>query len=156
MRCSTHTRLLILVLPVILALSACSYQHRWAAVDGDTKELSAQLDAGLDVNTRTPVLRTHLLALAAAHGHVETVKLLLDRGADINAADATGWTALHGAAYFGSAEIIQLLLDRGARIPESNWYTPTLLHLAESRGSQSAIDLLQRVEPKPPSAAAQR
>jgi ankyrin repeat protein len=53
---------------------------------------------------------THEEALAAA-------KLILDLGADVNAIDDNGDTALHGAVYRGGAiPVIQLLADKGARL----------------------------------------
>lgn len=45
---------------------------------------------------------------------VESVKLLLDRGADVNAVDSNGDTAMHGAAYGNFPAVIQLLAERGA------------------------------------------
>jgi ankyrin repeat protein len=45
---------------------------------------------------------------------LELVKLLLDAGAPINAANDHGTTALHGAAYKGANKVVQLLVDRGA------------------------------------------
>ena len=47
---------------------------------------------------------------------VELVKLLLDRGGDVNAANNHGITALHGAAYKASNKVVQLLVDRGAKL----------------------------------------
>ena len=45
----------------------------------------------------------------------ETVKFLLDHGADVNAQDVLdGRTALMGAAHKGRTEVVQLLADRGA------------------------------------------
>ena len=45
----------------------------------------------------------------------ETVKFLLDQGADVNAQDTLdGRTALMGAAHKGRNDIVQLLVDRGA------------------------------------------
>lgn len=132
-------------LGLALFCTGCGYhQSRWAAVDGDTPTLVAQLNAGLDVNTGTPLLGTRLLTLAAAHGHVDTVQALLDKKADVNAADITGWVPLHAAAYGGNPEIIRLLLNRGATVPEGNWYTPTPLELAEMLGHKDAVDLLKK------------
>ena len=45
---------------------------------------------------------------------LEAVKLVLDKGADVNAADFFGTTALHVAAQQGAIDVIQLLLERGA------------------------------------------
>ena len=57
--------------------------------------------------------------MAAKNGHTETVKLLLDRGADIHA-----WNdyALRLAAENGHTETVKLLLDRGADIHAGNDY----------------------------------
>jgi ankyrin repeat protein len=52
---------------------------------------------------------------AARNGHLQTVTALLDWGADVNAADANGWTPLFPAAYWGQrADVVQRLLDTGA------------------------------------------
>lgn len=123
--------------------AGCSYEYRFAAVDGDTAFLSEQLDKGLDVNLEMPVLHTTLLIYAAAHGHTETVKMLVDRGADVNAADVTGWTPLHAAAYGGHPEIIRFLLGRGARLTPDNWYTPTPLDVAEDLHHKEAMEVLR-------------
>src|SRR5438093_686566 len=45
---------------------------------------------------------------------VEAVKMLLDLGADINAVDDNGDTAMHGAAYNNYPLVVKLLGDRGA------------------------------------------
>jgi ankyrin repeat protein len=45
---------------------------------------------------------------------VEAVKMLLDLGADINAVDNNGDTAMHGAAYAQYPLVVKLLADRGA------------------------------------------
>ena len=50
------------------------------------------LDAGVPVNMRTSEGET-LLILASKHGHPETVRLLLEKGADRDAEDSNGNTA---------------------------------------------------------------
>lgn len=50
---------------------------------------------------------------AASNGHIEIVELLLDHGADINAKDVLGATALHQAAAV-QEPVLHLLLKRGA------------------------------------------
>ena len=42
------------------------------------------------------------------------MKLLLDKGADVNAKGEFGWTALTWAAQAGQLEVVRLLKDRGA------------------------------------------
>ena len=45
---------------------------------------------------------------------LEAVKMLLDLGADINAVDSNGDTAMHGAAYGAYPTVVKLLAERGA------------------------------------------
>jgi ankyrin repeat protein len=45
---------------------------------------------------------------------VEAVKMLLDLGADVNAVDDNGDTAMHGAAYGNYPLVVNLLAERGA------------------------------------------
>jgi hypothetical protein len=47
---------------------------------------------------------------------LEAMKLILDLGADVNAANDQGLTALHGAAHKAALGEIQLLVDRGANL----------------------------------------
>lgn len=51
---------------------------------------------------------------AAATCDRETMRMLLDRGADPNARQQLDYTALHGAASRGDIEMAKLLLDHGA------------------------------------------
>ncbi len=47
---------------------------------------------------------------------LEVVKLLIELGADVNAANDHGITALHGAGFKGANKVVQLLVDSGARL----------------------------------------
>ena len=51
-----------------------------------------------------------------AKENLEAVKLLLELGADVNAVDGDGRTALHGAAHKGRNDVVQLLVDHGAKL----------------------------------------
>ncbi|MBV9218501.1 MAG: ankyrin repeat domain-containing protein [Methylobacteriaceae bacterium] len=64
--------------------------------------------------------RHRALALAAQHGHVEIVRLLLDAGEDPNRYNPEGQhshsTPLHQAVLTGNEALVRLLVERGARL----------------------------------------
>ncbi len=62
---------------------------------------------------------------------LEAVKLAVELGADVNATDEIGQTALHAAAYTGSDAIIQFLADHGANVNVQDKYGQTPLSIAE-------------------------
>jgi ankyrin repeat protein len=47
---------------------------------------------------------------------IESIRMLLDAGADINAAEDRGQTALHGAGFWGWNQLVQFLADSGANL----------------------------------------
>jgi uncharacterized protein len=57
---------------------------------------------------------------------IASIKLCLDAGADVNAADNQGQTALHGAAQKGWDQVVQFLVDHGAKldIKDKRGHTP--------------------------------
>ncbi|HEY0779153.1 MAG TPA: ankyrin repeat domain-containing protein, partial [Gemmatirosa sp.] len=65
------------------------------------------------------------LIFAAALGHVDAVAFLLDRGVDVRATDAQGFTALHWAAARGHAPVVAVLLDHGAPLDVRTVYRGT-------------------------------
>ena len=88
-------------------------------------------------------------------GSIEIIKMLLDRGMDINAANEQGLTALHGAVQRGQGvgngsgeKIIALLAERGAKLDVKDKKGRTPLELA--RAGQGLI--LNRVEDSGPAA----
>lgn len=91
-----------------------------AAVENCRQRRSAEalrfmLDHGLDPNhAYGPVPRT-LLMNAATDGCVEAVKLLVERGADVNKRFASGPTAYEMAKGYGGPAVTQVLLDAGAQ-----------------------------------------
>lgn len=54
------------------------------------------------------------IVLAAEHGHAPAVKALLSAGADVQATDSDGNTALACAALKGRVTVVQALLAAGA------------------------------------------
>lgn len=68
---------------------------------------------------------------------LEAVKLTVELGADVNAANAGGFTALHGAAIRGANSVVQFLFDRGARLDAKDRAGRTALTIAEEGAGDS-------------------
>jgi uncharacterized protein len=115
-----------------------------AASTADVPLLKKLLELGADPKLPNAQRTTPLLAAAGvgvgapeeAPGTepevLETVKLLVKLGADVNAVDANGETAMHGAAYRNHPKVVQLLADKGARIavwnrPNKSGLTPLVI-----------------------------
>ena len=62
---------------------------------------------------------------------LEAVRLALAWGADVDAVDAEGNTALHGAAIRGANSTVRLLLEEGAQIDARNTRGRMPLDIAE-------------------------
>jgi ankyrin repeat protein len=60
------------------------------------------------------MLRVTPLHSAASGGHAAIIKLLLEHGADPNAAQDGGFTPLHSAAQNDDRESVEALLEAGA------------------------------------------
>jgi|GEM_PF-6435518 len=79
---------------------------------------------------------------ASLHGHFDTVRRLLDQGADINAKGNTGATALMMACWWGHVDIVRLLLDRGANVNAKGLDGYTALMEAARYGRFEIAELL--------------
>jgi ankyrin repeat protein len=81
---------------------------------GSVADVRRLLDGGLSANAATAAGGTTVLMAAAPD--VEKMKLLLDRGADVNARAKSRYSALMVAAQYQEGDAaINLLLDRGAQ-----------------------------------------
>ena len=101
---------------------------------GRPESVAVLLDAG--------VHPSHGLYSATCSGGIELVRLLVKRGADVNAVSATGHTALHGAAAYGRTLETIFLLNRGAD-PEARTASGCMpLYEAVDYGNWSVVRLL--------------
>ena len=114
------------------------------------------LAAGGDPHVAADDNTTALMAAASVGGrppmgfsrHLDTPKMLeavqvaLGEGADINAVNGEGQTAMHGAAKLRSTDLIRLLADNGARVDvtDNEGETPLSLSGATARYDESDTD----------------
>ena len=105
------------------------------------------LSGALLAASATPVLPRAAadapVADAAMRRDGAKVRLLLKQGADVNAAQGDGMTALHWAASHGDVDEARMLISAGARldaVTRNGNYTP--LHLAAKGGNVAAVRTL--------------
>jgi ankyrin repeat protein len=122
-----------------------------AASIGDLERVKELLDQDPSLANRVSEYVTYYIASgaplknAAARGHIEIVKLLLERGADPNLPEegiAPHGHALYSAAANGHYEIAKLLLERGAYPNPEVESSADALSRAISNSDQPMIDLL--------------
>ena len=110
----------------------------WAVPDLEKTQLL--LAAGADVNAQSADSRTPLLIAAGLRHSAPAVRLLLDKGASINAR-APGLigetTPLLQAAFIGDDETFALLLNRGAELES---IAPFALGLGSRAGCKGCVD----------------
>jgi ankyrin repeat protein len=70
---------------------------------------------------------------------ITAIGMLLDKGADVNAVNDAGDTAMHAAAFRGSTNIIKFLLSKQANLRAKNKQGRTPLDTALSRRGASAV-----------------
>jgi hypothetical protein len=96
---------------------------------------------GMPIDDRNEHDETPLM-IASIKGYLETAKLLLDNGADVN---KPGWTPLHYAASKGNIEMIRLLLEENAYIDTAspNGTTPLMMAAGYSSNPLACKVLLE-------------
>ena len=100
--------------------------------------------AGASIQASSPV------ADAAMKGDADMVRALVRQGADVNAAQTDGMTALHWAALNGDVKTMDILLVAGATTESlTRVGAYTALHLASSRGHAPAVARLLAAGSKP-------
>jgi TolB-like protein len=72
----------------------------------------------------------------------ETVKALIDKGADVNEKDQDNFTPLHWAAYYGKTDMVKILLNRGAQVNAGSTAYGTPLIIAAQYGFMDTVKAL--------------
>ena len=131
---------------------------RAATLGNDTETIRILIDAGVDVNAADLPGITPLMMAAGWNGNLAAVKMLLAKGAKVNAVSAPvmGLPSKNGpsefglltplllAAPFGPPELIRTLIDAGADVnaKDVRGMTPLMLALATDRQDRAVIGML--------------
>ena len=134
----------ISILALLVFLTGCATPLIQVVEKGDINGVKTLLDQDADVNQKGGgglLNDGNALEVASSCGHLTIAKLLLDRGADVNAASGNmGWTPLSSAAWFAHTDIVNLLIDRGADINKA------IRGLSKGIGTRNAIELLREIK----------
>ena len=85
----------------------------YACSDDDVDKAKELIKAGANVNAENKWGETPLI-VAARHGHIEIVKLLIEAGADLETND-DGYTPLDFALMYEHTETVEILKQHGAK-----------------------------------------
>lgn len=114
-----------------------------AIANNDANHLKLYLDNHGDPNLIAEIKnKSSLLHVTITHKKHEMAKLLLQRGASVNAIDNAGSSPLHIAAEIGDIANVTTLLEHGANpnLHNKGGYTP--LHLAVKEGLEDIVSIL--------------
>ena len=116
-----------------------------AAAFADRESVLTLLDAGATVDqvSQTPMRNQALHALLALSKDAEITRLLIERGADVHAAQTAGYRPLHQAAVAGREDLVRMLLDAGADKTARCDRGKTPAEYARERGHAAVAELLE-------------
>lgn len=134
---SRQTKAVLTFLPLMLVLVAAGVYSGGKLF----KDSSLYSDFVLGSEETTPLM------LAASEGDVEKAEELLKEGADVNAADASGWTAFHHSVYSYNEDglnkdMLILLLQHGADPVQEDSEGDTPAHILASNGENELLTMI--------------
>ena len=80
---------------------------------------------------------------AAKDDKIQIVNEMLDKGADVNAKDKDGWTALLHATWYGNIDVVNQLIAKGTDVNAKNNDGETALMFAYENGYGEIVKLLK-------------
>jgi ankyrin repeat protein len=120
----------------------------WAVHENREAVVRVLLDHDTAAGVNTPdAAGTTPLMHAAEAGSENLARLLLERGADKDAVNQDGLSALTLAATGGHAGVLQILLDAGARVDMTDPHSRAALTWAAQRGHVTWATLLEKRDP---------
>jgi len=135
-------------LPLLLLILFCSSNAAYAytamhnaIVKSDLKKVEALLSKGADINAKHDGMKMSALQLATLYKDEKLFDFFLVHGADVNALDGGGQTALH-TAMRSPISFAKRLIDHGAKVDVRDKYGQTPLHFAAKETRADLVRLL--------------
>jgi ankyrin repeat protein len=116
---------------------------RSAVIENNITQVKELLDNEEIINVNYKDLVTNSLLINTTDSDPAILQLLLDKGADINATDTSGWTALHYACWKKNRHAVaELLIRNKANVNLTNSDGFSALYCACHAGNIKAAELL--------------
>ncbi|MNL12636.1 Phosphocholine transferase AnkX [compost metagenome] len=143
-----------LILVAITAISTKSFANNLtplmtAAQDGNKKEVQALLKSKADINAKDPEEKRTALYFAISNEHKDVIKLLIDKGADLENLSEGQESALFMATTTNNNDLMQTVLKKNKKlinVPDSEGTTP--LMEAAKYGTKQTIEILLKAGAK--------
>ncbi len=119
----------------------------FAIIKGNTSVVGRFLDLGVSPNYTWPAgegIGGTLLTAAVDAGHLEIVKLLVQRGADVNFRGSGNYGALYRSIFSDYFEIYKFLLSKGACLNEHDKKTLSGVEWGKNEKDKKYIQLLDK------------
>ena len=117
---------------------------------GNLLMLQFFIEHGADIHVKEPPGQGGRSGLhfAAAMGHHEVLRILLQKGADVNLIDRAGETPLYAAVVKDQATSVRILVEEGhANLTTRGKKTPTIFEFAKANPRRGELqELLERYE----------
>lgn len=116
----------------------------WAAERNHKTLVALLLEMGADINiqNKEDLITGTALHKVVMHRDESIVRLLLDKGANVEEVDQYFKTPLHHATFEGFGEMVRLLLEKGANAEAKDYRGCTPLQIAIQSGANAIIEML--------------
>jgi ankyrin repeat protein len=130
------------------------FEFQQAIKNGNIQYIQNAIDNGMKINEALPNRRERAIHMAVRNGHVEVVRLLLDRSALIDKPDMDDYIPIHFAVNREhltekenpmnekQMDIAKLLIERGADLNKTNNSRDSPLDIAARNGDLEMVKLL--------------
>ena len=116
-----------------------------AARNGEVEKIRQLLDNDKNLlNSKDQSGKTPL-HFASQYGHFDMVKILIERGAEVNVENNNGETPLHYASAYGQENVAEFLISNGAELEYRSWrHGDTPAHAAAIGGHVEMVSFLDQ------------